>query len=138
MSKANIIMGAVVAAVLAVALAFVLVPAPSSDAGSLRAIVHDGDGGTHELPLSQDARLEVSTKLGTNVVAVADGAVCVSEADCVNHDCVRQGKLTAPGRQIICLPHQLWIEVVADGEAAGRMDVNAVADETGDYDVLAR
>lgn len=136
MSKANVVVGSLVAAVLAVALAFALMPASGSP-GGLRAIVHDGDGGTHELPLSEDAELVVTTSRGTNVVVVEGGAVRVREADCDNLDCVRQGEVDAPGRQVICLPHELWIEVVAEGGESGRMDVNAAAGSEG-FDAVAR
>ena len=143
-SRANMIVGAIVAAVLVAAvLAYALAQAGggAADGAQLRAVVHDGEGATYELPLSQDAELPVTTALGTNVVVVENGAVYVREADCDNQDCVHQGKLSAPGHQIICLPHKLWIEVTAEGEGNGEMDVDAVADGSsseGDLDVVAR
>ena len=102
--------------------------------GGERAIVHDGDGNTHELSLSEDSTTTVKTSLGTNVVEVRDSAVFVSSADCDNHDCMRQGSIDAPGRQIICLPHQLWIEIVAEGDEGGRMDEAAVDGSSADVD----
>ena len=137
MSRPNLIVGATLAAAFAIALAIVLVPGHAPDAG-LRAIVHDGDGGTHELPLSQDAELAVTTSLGANVVVVQDGAVFVREADCENHDCVRQGRISAAGQQLVCLPHRLWVEIVPDGGAPGQMDVDAVPDAGEDLDAIAR
>ena len=140
-SRANILVGAIVIVVLAAAIgafAYMQIGAQAaggaaSDGAPLRAIVHDGEGGVFELPLDQDAELPVSTGLGANTVVVKDGSVFVSEADCDNQDCVHQGKIDAPGRQIICLPHKLWIEVVADGQQGGTMDTDAVAgDGPGD------
>lgn len=128
--KANIALGVVVAVVLAVAvmaLAWTQSGAGVGREAKLRAVVHDGDGAVHVLPLDEDAELAVTTSLGTNVVVVKDGAVRVREADCPGLDCVHQGAISAPGRQIICLPHELWIEVVADGDDGGPMDVDAVA-----------
>ena len=131
-NRANIIVGAIVAAVLAAALgayAFMQMGGTVGGANAaLRAVVHDGDGATHELPLSEDAELPVTTSLGSNVVVVEDGAVYVREADCDNQDCIHQGKLDRPGRQIICLPHKLWIEVIAEGDASAEMDVDAALD----------
>ena len=60
-------------------------------------------------------------------IVVEDGCVRVTEADCPHGDCTRQTAISHPGEQIICLPHELWIEIVpADGEA-GEMDEKAVA-----------
>ena len=134
-------MGAVVAVVVIAALVALVVmrggAGPQGD-GALRAVVHDGDGGVHELSLSEDRELTVSTSKGVNVVTVRDGSVLVSEADCDNHDCMRQGSINAPGSQIICLPHELWIEVVANGQRSGDMNLDAVSGSVGGYDVVAR
>ena len=138
--KANIIVGAIVVVVVAVAIAVYAVlqmGVESSedkfvDSNSLCALVHDSDGAVWEFPLSVNAEQTVSTKLGMNVVVVEDGKVYVRDADCDNHDCIRQGKISSPGRQIICLPHKLWIEVVDDGQGPGQMDKNAVAGESHD------
>ena len=137
--QVNIAIGAIIAIVLIAAAVALVAGRTGADEGErLRAVVHDGDGGVRELPLSQDAEMTVVTSKGTNVVAVESGAVFVREADCDNHDCMRQGRIDAPGRQIICLPHELWIEVVADGDASGQMDVDAAAGGSGEYDVIAR
>ena len=142
-NRANVIVGAAVAAVLVVAVvAFALMQAGgASDGAQLTAVVHDGDGGVRELALSADAEVTVTTSLGTNVVVVEGGAVFVREADCDNQDCVHQGKLEGPGHQIICLPHKLWIEVVAEGQQGGSMDTGAVAGDgasEGSLDAVAR
>lgn len=122
-------MGALVAVVLLIAVGWYAAShLGNAETDGLQAVVHDGDGGVTALPLSQDKELAVSTSYGTNVVVVQDGAVYVREADCDNQDCVRQGKISAPGRQIICLPHKLWIEITDEGsQGAPDMDVNAVA-----------
>lgn len=103
----------------------------------LVALVHDGDGAVHELPLATDATLEVTTSLGSNTVVVEDGAVRVAQADCPSHACLRQRPLTEPGGQIICLPHRLWIEVISPGEEGGAMDASLVQD-ADDVDLVAR
>lgn len=134
--KANIVVGAIVGLVLVAAI--VLYALMQADGGtSMKAIVHDGDGGVHELSLAENQERAITTSLGTNVVIVENGAVYVREADCENQDCVHQGKVSAPGKQIICLPHKLWIEVVSDGEtSAAEMDVDAVAGNEGKAESL--
>ena len=44
-----------------------------------------------------------------NVIEVADGKVCVREADCPAQDCVFRGKISAG--EILCLPHEMRISV---------------------------
>lgn len=82
------------------------------------AVITDGDGVEHTLPLDEDAELTITTSLGTNTVVVEDGSVYVREADCPNQDCVEQGAVSDVGEQIICLPHELVVEVAGDGQAA--------------------
>lgn len=134
--KANIVVGAIVGLVLVAAI--VLYALMQAGGGtSMKAIVHDGDGGVHELSLAENQERAITTSLGTNVVIVENGAVYVREADCENQDCVHQGKVNTPGKQIICLPHKLWIEVVSDGEtSAAEMDVDAVAGNEGKAESL--
>lgn len=81
------------------------------------AVVTDGDGNVYELPLDTDATLTVTTGLGTNVIEVADGTVRVVEADCPNQDCVLQGWVSTTGEQIVCLPHELIVEIVGAEES---------------------
>lgn len=127
-ARANIVAGVIVAIVLVAAVAMIALPrmTGAAAAGDLRAVVHDGDGGTRELPLAQNSETAIATSLGTNVVVVESGTVYVREADCPNHDCVHQGRIDTPGQQVVCLPHQLWIEVVASGDGgAGGLDVTS-------------
>ena len=91
------------------------------------ALVHDGDGEVHILPLGKDAELTVTTELGSNTIVVEDGRVRVTEADCPHGDCTRQTAISHPGEQSICLPHELWIEIVPQDGEAGEMDEQAVA-----------
>lgn len=105
--------------------------------GRLVALVHDGVGQVHELPLDTDATLEVTTSLGSNTIVVEDGTVRVASADCPNGTCLHEQPIGEPGKQIICLPHKLWIEVVPEGENGGEMDVSLV-EGSEDVDLVAR
>ena len=145
-NRATIAAGVLIVAIVAALLVVMKPWAGAGDAASLKAIVHDGEGGVHELPLAQDTRIDIATSLGSNTIVVKDGTVFVEDADCENHDCIRQGALDAPGKQIICLPHKLWIEVVdanGTGDKDGEMDVNAVAGGSSgaggeQFDTIAR
>ena len=133
-SKASIIaVVVIVACVLAGVAAWMLLGAGGQGA---RAVVHDGDGGTTNIELSgADETFTITTSLGTNVVRLEGGEVFVEEADCANHDCMKQGKISTPGQQIVCLPHKLWIEVVAaDGQASS----SSAEDVAQGFDTVAR
>lgn len=112
----NVIAGvAIVAVAVAVLVGFSIYGASAESAS---AVVVDGDGNEYVLPLDEDTTLEVTTSLGTNVIVVEDGCVWVEEADCPNHDCMEQGKVSSAGQQIICLPHELTVTVTDEGAEA--------------------
>ena len=64
------------------------------------------------LPLAADAALTVGEDLGfRNTVAVSGGRVRVTDADCPDKLCVRQGWISYDGESIVCLPHRLVVTV---------------------------
>ena len=76
------------------------------------------------LPLDEPTDYVVHQTDGDeNTVTIEEGGVVyVSHSNCSNQDCVSQGKVTPddPGvlmtNQIICLPHNVIIEVVYDSQ----------------------
>lgn len=128
---ATLVVGAVVAACLVAAFAL-LGPWQASNSSALVAVVHDADGVEKRLPLSQNTTLEVQTSLGRNVIVVKDGAAFVQEADCPRGTCTHQRPISQVGEQIVCLPHELWVEIVqGDGDTSS-------AEKTTDVDLVAR
>ena len=79
-------------------------------------LVTDADGVEYTYNLSVDGTHTITTDEGYNIVVIEDGQVYVSEADCPNQDCVNTGKVDGVGEQIVCLPHELIVEVVSDSE----------------------
>ena len=55
---------------------------------------------------------------GTNTLCIRDGKAYLTEADCPDHLCVKQGKIDQTGETITCLPNRLTITVygAADSE----------------------
>lgn len=54
---------------------------------------------------------------GTNTVTVEDGTVRMTQAQCPDHLCVHQGKISGAGQVITCLPNRLTVTVYgAEGE----------------------
>lgn len=84
----------------------------------LYAVVQNSDGFYQVLPLAENASVTIESSLGTNVIEVADGRVRCLESDCSNQTCVKQGWVSGQGQTIVCLPHKLTVQVVADPEDA--------------------
>lgn len=68
-------------------------------------------------------RFEIRTEYGVNVITVEPGRICVSDADCRDHYCVRQGWLSTRLTPIVCMPHKLMIRIIDDDS-----QVDAVAE----------
>lgn len=90
----------------------------ASDAGdvaaTLYAVVQNSDGFYQVLSLGEDATVTVTGSLGTNIIEVANGCVRCLESDCSNQTCVKQGWVSGRGQTVVCLPHKLIVQVVAD------------------------
>ena len=63
-------------------------------------------------------------KIGdTNVCQIEeDGTVSMTEADCPDHLCVKQGKIKEFGESIVCLPNKVVLEIVTDKKTAEEID----------------
>ena len=54
---------------------------------------------------------EYSLNGGTNILCIRDGKAYLTEADCPDHLCVKQGKVDQTGETITCLPNRLTVTV---------------------------
>lgn len=68
----------------------------------------------------------ITSDKGMNTISVRRGGISVSDADCSDHTCVRQGWLETGVTPIVCLPHELVIQL-EKGEAATDAAFDAVA-----------
>ncbi len=64
-----------------------------------------------ELPLSQDARVELGEPGRGNLLIIENGTARVERADCPDQVCVRQGAVRYNGESIVCLPHKLIVSI---------------------------
>lgn len=64
---------------------------------------------TFSYPTSEERTVRIPSADGTswNDIRLHDGTICVSDAACADHTCVRMGDLTQ--RPIVCLPNRLVI-----------------------------
>ena len=72
---------------------------------------------TVDLRIDQSFTVE-SENGGYNVITVQGGKIAVTEANCPDQYCVRQGFCNS-GEQIVCLPHKLIISFVGENEIDG-------------------
>ena len=64
---------------------------------------------TERHPLSADGTYPLNG--GSNILVISGGQAWLSEANCPDLLCVRQGKIHYTGQSIICLPNRLTVTV---------------------------
>ena len=69
---------------------------------------------TAAFPLEEAREYRIETEYGTNLLVIADGTARLTEADCPDLLCVKQGSIRYAGDSIICLPHKLVVEITGD------------------------
>ncbi|MBQ3105093.1 MAG: NusG domain II-containing protein [Lachnospiraceae bacterium] len=79
--------------------------------GQVEIYVGKGLYGTYSL--RQDQSIPVGD---SNVVTVEGGTVAMTEADCPDHTCIRQGPVSSPGLPIVCLPNEVVVLIRGEGE----------------------
>jgi hypothetical protein len=55
--------------------------------------------------------MEIETEFGYNKLHIEHDGISVTDADCRDHICMDQGKVSQSGVPIVCLPHRLTIEI---------------------------
>ena len=88
----------------------------SAEVGSTAVVTRDGEE-ICRLDLSKDTEMTLTAEAGGyNIIVVENGAVRVSEADCPDQICVKQGAIDNDAAPIVCLPHKLVIEVTVESD----------------------
>lgn len=84
--------------------------------------ITDSEGLQSCFSLTEDRIFTVETGLGTNVIEIKDGKVSVSDADCPDKLCAKQGAISKAGESIVCLPHKLVVRITGDEAAESTYD----------------
>lgn len=94
----------------------------SEGAEKLQVVVYIDNEEFDRLPLDEDGIIKVDEDHdhGYNVIQVKDGKVSMIEADCKDLVCVRTFPISQPGQVIVCLPHQVVVEI--EGEGVSEID----------------
>ncbi|MCR5601825.1 MAG: NusG domain II-containing protein [Ruminococcus sp.] len=65
---------------------------------------------TFDLSKEKDRTIRVNAPDGGwNDIKIENGTICISDADCSDHTCVKTGVLRSEQIPIVCLPHRLVI-----------------------------
>lgn len=101
--------------ILAVGVVLLIVTGNHGKAGSY-AIVMVRNNEIARYSLSTDGIYTING--GTNTIEIKDGKVRMTEAECPNHLCVRQGWISFSGQSIVCLPNELSVTITGADDAA--------------------
>jgi hypothetical protein len=55
--------------------------------------------------------IEIKSEYGYNILHIERDGISITEADCRDHICIDQGKVSTAGVPIVCLPHRLTVEI---------------------------
>lgn len=102
--KDFILIGAILAIILIV---FAVIQLTEKD-GSYVVVKVNGEE-VAKYSLSENGEYELNG--GTNILRIADGKAFLTDADCPDHLCVNQGKISKSGQTITCLPNRLTVTV---------------------------
>jgi len=79
-------------------------------AGEVARITVDGrEYGVYDL--TEDQTITVESNGHFNIVTISGGQVSVTDADCPDKLCIRQGPAGRTNQSIVCLPNRMVIEV---------------------------
>ena len=85
----------------------------SSDAGNKKVVVSVDGKKIAEYPLGKNATYKLSgSHLGTNTLVIKSGTAYISEANCPDKQCMKQGKISRAGEMLVCLPNRVVVKIV--------------------------
>ena len=85
----------------------------SSDTGNKKVVVSVDGKKIAEYPLKIDATYELSgSHLGTNTLVIKSETAYISEANCPDKQCMKQGKISRAGEMLVCLPNRVVVKIV--------------------------
>lgn len=71
---------------------------------------------TIDLSQTEDKTIEVEYQGSRNIIQIQNHQICVIDAECSDHTCVKMGYLKSNAAPIVCLPNKLVIEFAESDE----------------------
>ena len=91
---------------------------PAADGGAHAVSIEGAGEFSLTVSLSEDGEYEVPGPLGSTIVIVRGGAVCVDSSPCPHQVCVGMRAAARPGEVIVCVPNGVVVRVLGeDGRA---------------------
>lgn len=93
----------------------------SSSLGGIAVIRVSGQPvGSYDLAIARTIPVENEEGHVMNTVRIADGQAFMLEADCPDHQCIKQGRISHTHETVTCLPNRVVIEI--QGGQASEID----------------
>lgn len=92
--------------ILVIIIGFTFILRKSNDGHFVKITFHQEEYGIYDL--SVDKTININNQ---NIIQIKNGEVFMKKATCPDHTCIKQGHISQTGSSIICLPHQLIIEI---------------------------
>lgn len=73
-------------------------------------------------PLDTNQLVDLLEDGHSNIIEIKEGQVTMIESDCNDQICVKTAPIDRPGQSIVCLPHQLFVEIVGGTEEGDDLD----------------
>lgn len=70
----------------------------------------------YRVPLAVTRDIEIKGDWGSNTIRISPKGIEVSDADCPDKLCQKQGLVQRTGVPIVCLPHKLTVEIEGGGD----------------------
>ena len=67
--------------------------------------------------LAEEREVPIESDGGRNLLVIREGAAAITEADCPDKICVHTGEIQYTGETIVCLPHQVVVEIVGGADS---------------------
>ena len=64
--------------------------------------------------IKNDEKIVINTDKGTNTILINKSGIKMIHADCKDELCVKQGTINKVTESLVCLPHELIIEIKGD------------------------
>lgn len=88
----------------------------SKEGNFVKITSHQKEYGIYDLSVNKTININ-----DENIIQIKNGEVFMKKATCPDHICIKQGHISQSGSSIICLPHQLIIEITGKDNHDGQV-----------------
>ncbi|RKX94799.1 MAG: hypothetical protein DRP84_06110 [Spirochaetes bacterium] len=62
-------------------------------------------------PIEKNRKIEVKGPLGDTIVVIEDGKAWIEYSPCREKICMKMGKISRVGQQVVCVPNRVLVEI---------------------------